>query len=98
MTEFFTKYPDADLSRFVFKNEKVWFKINPDNENRLLDIESDTYQRTPTWTKYLTSYKERGFGLRMVPSQSFRTRDFPTTLPDKGGGNIQLLIVLFKNQ
>ncbi len=63
MTEFFTKYPDADPSRFVFKNEKVWFKINPDNENRLLDIESDTYQRTPTWTKYLTSYKERGFGI-----------------------------------
>ncbi len=63
MNEFFTKYPDADPSRFVFKNEKVWFKLNPDNENRLLDIESDTYQRTPSWTKYLTSYNERGFGI-----------------------------------
>ena len=62
-TSFFTKYPDADPNRFVFRNEKVWFKINPDNEYRLLDIESDTYQRTPTWTKYLTSYKERGFGI-----------------------------------
>ncbi len=29
----------------------------------MLDIESDTYQRSPTWTKYLTSYKERGFGI-----------------------------------
>ncbi len=63
MTEFFTKYPDADPSRFVFKNGKVWFRLNPDNEYRLLDIESDTYQRTPSWTKYLTSYKERGFGI-----------------------------------
>ncbi len=63
MTEFFAKYPDADPSRFVFKNGKVWFKLNPDNENRLLDVESDTYQRTPSWTKYLTSYKERGFGI-----------------------------------
>ncbi len=63
MTEFFTKYPDADPSRFVFKNGKVCFKLNPDNEYRLLDVESDTYQRTPSWTKYLTSYKERGFGM-----------------------------------
>ncbi len=62
-TTFFIKYPDADPSRFVFKNGKVWFKLNPDNKNRLLDIESDTYQRTPSWTKYLTSYKERGFGI-----------------------------------
>ena len=62
MTEFFAKYPDADPSRFVFKNGKVWFKLNPD-EYRLLDVESDTYQRTPSWTKYLTSYKERGFGI-----------------------------------
>ena len=62
-TKFFIKYSDADPNRFVFRNGKVWFKINPDNEYRLLDIESDTYQRTPTWTKYLTSYKERGFGI-----------------------------------
>ena len=62
-TTFFTKYPDADPSRFVFKDGKVWFKLNPDNENRLLDIESDAYQRTPSWTKYLTSYKEREFGI-----------------------------------
>ncbi len=55
MNEFFAKYPDADPSRFVFKNGKVWFKLNPDNEYRLLDIESDTYQRTPSWTTYLTS-------------------------------------------
>ncbi len=57
-TTFFAKYPDADPSRFVFKNKKVWFKLNPDDENRLLGIESDTYQRTPSWKKYLTSYKE----------------------------------------
>ena len=62
-TAFFKNYPDADPNRFVFKNEKVWFKLNPDNEYRLLDIESDTYQRTSAWTKYLTSYKERGFGI-----------------------------------
>ena len=60
---FFKKYPDADPNRFVFKDEKVWFKLNPDNEYRLLDIESDTYQRTSTWTNYLTSYKEREFGI-----------------------------------
>ncbi len=37
--EFFKKYPDADPNRFVFKDEKVFFKINPDNEHRLADIE-----------------------------------------------------------
>ncbi len=31
-TAFFKKYPDADPSRFVFKDGKVFFKINPDNE------------------------------------------------------------------
>ena len=62
-TAFFKKYPDADPSRFVFKNGKVWFKINPDNENRLADIESRVFYDSPEWTKYLTSYKERGFGI-----------------------------------
>ena len=52
MTEFFTTYPDADPSRFVFKDGKVWFKLDPDDKNRLLDIEFDTFQRTPSFTKY----------------------------------------------
>ena len=60
---FFKKYPDADPNRFVFKDEKVWFKINPDNEHRLVDIESRAYQGVSDWTKYLTSHKERGFGI-----------------------------------
>ena len=62
-TNFFAKYPDADPNRFVFKDKKVWFKINPDNENRLIDIESRAYQGVSDWTKSLTSYKERGFGI-----------------------------------
>ena len=61
--EFFKKYPDADPNRFVFKYGKVWFKINPDNEYRLLGVESVTFNRSLTWKKYLTSYKERGFGI-----------------------------------
>ncbi len=61
--EFFKKYPDADPSRFVFKDGKVFFKINSDNEYRLADIESRAYQGVSDWTKYLTSYKERGFGI-----------------------------------
>ncbi len=61
--EFFKKYPDADPSRFVFKDGKVFFKINPDNENRLVDIEYRSFCDSPEWTKYLTSYKDRGFGI-----------------------------------
>ena len=61
--EFFKKYPDADPNRFVFKDGKVFFKINPDNEYRLADIEYRVFQDSPEWTKYLTSYKERGFGI-----------------------------------
>ena len=61
--EFFKKYPDADPNRFVFKNEKVWFKINPDNEYRLVDIEYRSFYDIPDRVKYLTSYKERGFGI-----------------------------------
>ncbi len=61
--EFFKKYPDADPSRFVFKDDKVFFKINPDNEHRLADIEYRVFYDSPEWTKYLTSYKDRGFGI-----------------------------------
>ncbi len=61
--EFFKKYPDADPSRFVFKDGKVLFKINPDNEYRLVDIEYRVFYDSPEWTKYLTSYKDRGFGI-----------------------------------
>ena len=61
--EFFKKYPDADPSRFVFKDGKVFFKINPDNEHRLADIEYRVFYDSPEWTKYLTSYKKRGFGI-----------------------------------
>ncbi len=61
--EFFKKYPDADPSRFVFRDGKVLFKINPDNEHRLADIEYRVFYDSPDWTKYLTSYKDRGFGI-----------------------------------
>ncbi len=62
-TAFFKKYPDADPSRFIFKDGKVFFKINPDNEHRLVDIEYRVFYDSPEWTKYLTSYKDRGFGI-----------------------------------
>ena len=61
--EFFKKYPDADPSRFVFRDGKVLFKINPDNEHRLADIEYRVFYDSPEWTKYLTSYKDCGFGI-----------------------------------
>ncbi len=71
--EFFKKYPNADTRRFVFreveaKDEKpakvvTYFKIVPDNEYQLVDITSDTFLRTPGFTKYLTNFKERGFGI-----------------------------------
>ncbi len=62
-TAFFKKYPDAYPNRFVFKDDKVFFKINPDNENRLADIEYRVFYESPEWTKYLTSYKDSGFGI-----------------------------------
>ncbi len=97
-TKFFTKYPDADPNRFVFKNEKVWFKINPDNENRLLDIESDTYQRTPTWTKYLTSYKERGFGIWFADGTvpKFQNTRFPNDPTRQGWGKHPIINSTFQ--
>ncbi len=61
--EFFRKYPDADPSRFVFKDDKVFFKINPDNEHRLADIEYRAFYDSPEWAKYLTSHKDNGFGI-----------------------------------
>ncbi len=62
-TAFFKKYPDADPSRFLFKDDKVFFKINPNNENRLADIEYRVFYDSPEWTKFLTSYKDHGFGI-----------------------------------
>ena len=61
--EFFIKYPDADPNRFVFKDGKVWFKINPDNEHRLVNIKYRSFYDSPGWAKYLTSYKDNGFGI-----------------------------------
>ncbi len=78
-TAFFKKYPDADPNRFVFKNEKVWFKINPDNEHRLVDIESRAYQGVSDWTKYLTSHKERGFGIWFADGTIYTTLQEKTT-------------------
>ena len=61
--EFFKKYPDADSRRFVFRevDNKIitYFDIG---NGGLLDITSDTSLRTPGFTKYLTNFKERGFG------------------------------------
>ncbi len=78
-TAFFKKYPDADPNRFVFKNGKVWFKINPDNEYRLADIESRVFYDSPEWTKYLTSYKDRGFGIWFADGTvpNFQNTRFP---------------------
>ncbi len=45
------------------KTTKSFFKINPDNEHRLADIEYRVFYDSPEWTKYLTSYKDRGFGI-----------------------------------
>ena len=47
----------------MFKDDKVFFKINPDNEYRLADIEYRVFYDSPEWSKYLTSYKDRGFGI-----------------------------------
>jgi hypothetical protein len=62
--EFFKKYPDADSRRIVFReiDGKVvtYYKIG---NSGLLDITYDTFLRTPGFTKYLTNFKERGFGI-----------------------------------
>ena len=68
--EFFKKYPDADPNRFVFKDDKVFFKINPDNEYRLADIEYRVFYDSPEWTKYISrATKTAGleYGLRTEP-------------------------------
>ena len=62
-TAFFKKYPDADPNRFVFKDGEIWFKINPDNEYRLAKVTARVFYDSSEWTKYLTSYKDRGFGI-----------------------------------
>ena len=62
--KFYKKYPDADSGRFVFRvvDDKVvtYYKIG---NGGLLDITYDTFLRTPGFTKYLTNFKERGFGI-----------------------------------
>ena len=96
--EFFKKNPDADPNRFVFRDEKVLFKINPDNEYRLLDIESDTYQRTSTWTKFLTSYKERGFGIFFTDGTvpEFQNTRFPNDPTRQGWGKHPIIDSTFQ--
>ena len=105
--KFLKKYPDADVSKFRFEvkltedgdidSYETYFKLT---ENDEFDITSDTFLNNKKWTKYLTSLKEKGFGIWFAdgPFRSFKTRDSPTTPPDKGGENIRLSIVLFKNQ
>ncbi len=67
----YIKYPDADPNKFEFRMEHkdniysptknkviIYYKIG---NGGLLDITSDTFLRTPGFTKYLTSFKKRGF-------------------------------------
>ena len=62
--EFNKKYPDADTRKFEFSevDNKVitYYKIG---NGGLLYITYDTFLRTPGFTKYLTNFKERGFGI-----------------------------------
>ena len=68
--KFLEKYPDADVSKFRFEVElteegdidsyETYFKLT---ENDEFDITSDTFLNNKKWTKYLTSNKERGFGI-----------------------------------
>ncbi len=68
--KFLEKYPDADVSKFKFEvklteegdidSYKTYFKLT---EKDSFDITSDTFLNNKTWKKYLTSNKERGFGI-----------------------------------
>ena len=75
--KYLEKYPDADVSKFRFEVEltekgdidsyDTYFKLT---EKDSFDITSDTFLNNKKWTKYLTSNKERGFGIwfcRTVP-------------------------------
>ena len=68
--KFLEKYPDADISKFRFEVEltdegdisgyKTYYKLT---EKDSFDITSDTFLNNKTWTKYLTSNKDKGFGI-----------------------------------
>ena len=68
--KFLEKYPDADVSKFKFEvklteegdidSYETYFKLT---EKDSFDITSDTFLNNKTWKKYLTSNKERGFGI-----------------------------------
>ncbi len=68
--KFLEKYPDADISKFKFEVKlteegdidgyETYFKLT---EKDSFDITSDTFLNNKTWKKYLTSNKERGFGI-----------------------------------
>ena len=68
--EFLKKYPDADVSKFKFqviltdegdidKYETYFVLTDIDS----FDITSDSFKINKAWTKYLTSNKDRGFGI-----------------------------------
>ncbi len=68
--KFFEKYPDADVSKFRFEVEltnegdidsyETYFKLT---EKDSFDITSDTFLNNKKWIKYLTSNKDKGFGI-----------------------------------
>ena len=68
--KFLEKYPDADVSKFRFEVElteegdidsyETYFKLT---EKDSFDITSDTFLNNKKWTKYLTSNKDKGFGI-----------------------------------
>ncbi len=68
--KFLAKYPDADVSKFKFEvkltdegdidSYETYFKLT---EKDSFDITSDTFLNNKTWKKYLTSNKERSFGI-----------------------------------
>ena len=68
--KFLEKYPDADVSKFKFEvklteegdidSYETYFKLT---EKDSFDITSDTFLNNKKWTKYLTSNKDKGFGI-----------------------------------
>ncbi len=83
--EFLKKYPDADISKFEFRvilmdkgdidKYETYFKLSGIDS---FNITSDSFKINKQWTKYLTSNKDREFGI-WYPNGTVQTYERNTT-------------------
>ena len=103
--EFLKRYPDADVSKFRFEVKltdegdidkyETYFVVSGLDS---FDITSNSFKTNKAWTKYLTSNKDRGFGIWFANGTvpKFQNTRFPNDPTRQGWGHHPIIDSTFQ--